>query len=172
MESHSLYAPWRMSYIRSLGKKEAGECFLCAGAASTSDEERRQRLTLWTSDRSVVLINRFPYSNGHLLIAPREHLAELDQLDDEQLLDLQKQTVKAIALLKKVLSPQGFNIGINAGQCAGAGVPGHLHQHIVPRWSGDVNFMSVIADVRVVPEAVEKLYEELMSGQSAVGSRQ
>jgi ATP adenylyltransferase len=163
MESHSLYAPWRMPYIKSLAGKEAGGCFLCEGAQASSAEEKKRRLTLWTSEHSIVLMNRFPYTNGHLMVAPREHLAELERLSADQLLDLQRQTVAAIELLKGVMSPQGFNIGINLGRCAGAGVPGHLHQHIVPRWAGDVNFMSVIADVRVVPEAVETLYDELMA---------
>ncbi len=162
MESHSLYAPWRMQYIRSLNKHDTGQCFLCAAAEADTPEQRAQRLVLWQTPHSIALINRFPYTNGHLLIAPRAHVAELSQLDDDQLLDLEKQTVAAIELLTRTMAPQGFNLGINLGRCAGAGVPGHIHRHIVPRWGGDTNFMSVIADARVIPEAIDRLYEELM----------
>src|SRR5690606_21222717 len=111
---------------------------------------RRERLVLWQSDHCLVLINRYPYTNGHLLVAPKAHVAELEDLDEPQMLDLGRQTVAAVALLRRAMSPQGFNIGINLGRCAGAGVPGHLHQHIVPRWAGDTNFMGVVAEVRVV----------------------
>ena len=111
----------------------------------------------------MVVINQYPYTNGHLLISPKAHKAEPGELTDAELLDMQKQTVRAIDLLKRWQSPQGFNIGINLGRCAGAGVPGHLHQHIVPRWAGDVNFMSVVADIRVVPQAMEVLYDELIA---------
>ncbi len=161
MANPPLHAPWRMQYIRSIDKPDAG-CFFCEAAAATSDTDRRARLVLWTSEHSVVLMNRFPYTNGHLLIAPRAHKAELEDLSDDELLDLQKQTKAAIKLLKRAVSAQGINVGINLGRCAGAGVPGHLHQHIVPRWAGDTNFMSVIGEVRIVPQAIGQLYEELI----------
>jgi ATP adenylyltransferase len=151
-----------MEYIRSLEKQDGNACFICAAAAATSPEERRQRLVLWTSDHAIVLINRFPYTNGHLLVASKSHTAELEQLSIEELTDLQVQSAQAVTLLKRALSPQGFNIGINLGRCAGAGLPGHLHQHIVPRWAGDTNFMSVVGEIRVVPQAVMQLWEELM----------
>lgn len=137
-------------------------CFLCEAVAAATAQERRERLVLWTTDHSIVLINRYPYSNGHLLIAPKAHKAELEDLSPEEMLDLNVQTSRALALLRKAQSPQGFNIGINLGRCAGAGLPGHLHQHLVPRWNGDTNFMSVVADVRVVPQAMAQLYDELM----------
>src|SRR5205814_7190054 len=101
-------------------------------------------------------------TNGHLLVAPLEHVADLDLLDAPTLLQLQEATIRCIQLLRRAMSPQGFNIGINLGRCAGAGLPGHLHQHVVPRWGGDTNFMSVVGDVRVVPEAADKLWDELM----------
>ena len=160
---HPLHAPWRMEYIRSLEKPEEGECFLCAAAAATDADEKRRRLVLWTTPHSVVLINRYPYTNGHLLIAPREHLAELELLSDDVANDLQRQTIRAVQLLKRAISPQGFNLGINIGRCAGAGLPGHVHQHVVPRWNGDTNFMSVIGEVRVVPQAMGQLWEELIA---------
>jgi ATP adenylyltransferase len=150
-----------MDYIRSLDKPEGDGCFLCAAAAATTEQEKRQRLVLWTTPHTVVLINRFPYTNGHLLVAPRAHVADLELLDDAASADLQRQTVRAIQLLKRAVSPQGFNIGINLGRVAGAGLPGHVHQHVVPRWGGDTNFMSVVGEVRVVPQAMSQLYEEL-----------
>jgi ATP adenylyltransferase len=161
MES-SLYAPWRMEYIRSLDKTRSDECFLCLAAKASTDAERRQRLVLWTTPFSVVVINKFPYSNGHILVSPIAHKAELQDLSKEELLDLQEQTASVLTLLKRAISAQGFNIGINLGRCAGAGLPGHIHQHVVPRWAGDINFMSVVGDVRVVPQAMEQLYDELI----------
>ena len=162
MQSRPLFAPWRMDYIKSVVKGEDGEqCFLCQAAAAASDAERRQRLTLWTTDHMAVVINRYPYTNGHLLIAPIAHKAELEELTEAEQLDLQRQTGEAVKLLRRAMSPQGFNIGINIGRCAGAGLPGHLHQHVVPRWNGDTNFMGVVGEVRVVPQAMSQLYDEL-----------
>lgn len=158
----SIQAPWRMPYIRSLEKPAGGACFLCEAAAAKTEAEKRTRLVLWTTEFSVVVINQFPYTNGHLLVSPRAHKAEPGELSHLELLDMQQQTVRAIDLLKRVQSPQGFNLGINLGRCAGAGVPGHLHQHIVPRWAGDVNFMSVVGNIRIIPQAMETLYEELI----------
>ncbi|MEM6560466.1 MAG: HIT domain-containing protein [Planctomycetota bacterium] len=171
----NLQAPWRMAYIRSLEKAPeltdpllaaCGGCFLCAAArydeADEPEEEAiRNRLVLWRSDFCVCLINRYPYTNGHLMIAPRRHEAFLENLDADEAADLHTQTVRAIELLKAVMHPQGFNVGINLGSAAGAGVPGHLHRHIVPRWGGDANFMSVVGNVRVVPEAVEETWRIL-----------
>jgi ATP adenylyltransferase len=161
MDKPVLFAPWRLDYIRSLEKQDDEACFLCL-AANAPAEDRAGRLVLWQSNRSVVLMNRYPYTNGHLLVAPLAHKADLGDLDDEELCDLQRQTVLATDLLRKAMSPQGFNIGINLGRCAGAGVPGHLHQHIVPRWNGDGNFMTVVGDIRIVPQATEQLYAELL----------
>ena len=162
MASEQLFAPWRIDYIRSLAQPESDKCFLCEAGAATGEQDRRARLVLWTSELSVVLINRYPYTNGHLLIAPKAHIADLEALSPEQQTDLMVQTTRSIELLKRAMSPQGFNVGINLGRCAGAGVPGHVHQHVVPRWNGDTNFMSVVGCVRVVPQACEQLYEELM----------
>ena len=164
MAHTALQAPWRMDYIRSLQRPPENEpCFLCVAAVAESDEQRRQSLVLWKTAWSVVLINRFPYTNGHLLIAPLAHKPDLEDLGPEQKLDLTEQTTQAVRLLRRAVSAQGFNIGINLGRCAGAGVPGHLHQHVVPRWAGDVNFMSVVGEVQVVPEAASQLYKELLA---------
>jgi ATP adenylyltransferase len=169
MGRSSLFAPWRMDYIRSLGKPEGKGCFLCEAAAAESDAEKAERLVLWKSRDSVVLMNRFPYTNGHLLIAPRAHKAETEELSSEEKLDLMEQTDQTIRLLKRAVSAQGFNVGMNLGRCAGAGLPGHLHQHVVPRWGGDVNFMSVVGEIQVVPEAITKLYQELMMVRGGMG---
>ena len=167
-QSRSLYAPWRMDYIRSLHKPAADDCFLCAAAAAATDDDRRARLVLWQTDHSVVLINRYPYTNGHLLVAPRAHKPDLDELTEAEQLDLVRQTTEAVALLRRAVSAQGFNVGINLGRCAGAGVPGHLHQHVVPRWAGDTNFMGVVGEVRVIPQAISQLYAELLSVRAAM----
>jgi ATP adenylyltransferase len=163
MSERPLNAPWRMDYIRSLEKSSDSECFLCAAAAATTDTEKRDRLVLWSSQHCVVLINRYPYTNGHLLIAPKAHIAELEQLPEDVANDLTKQSTRGLMLLKRAISPQGFNLGINLGRCAGAGLPGHIHQHVVPRWGGDTNFMSVVGEVRVVPQAMSQLYDELLA---------
>ena len=162
MENKNVYAPWRMEYIRTLEKPDGDACFLCLAAAATTTDEKRNRLVLWTTEQNIVLINRYPYTNGHLLIAPRAHKADMEQHTDEEHLDMQRQTTRAVKLLKRAVSAQGFNLGINLGRAAGAGLPGHVHQHVVPRWSGDTNFFSVVGDVRVVPQAMSQLYEELM----------
>ena len=162
MAATALFAPWRMDYIRSLGgdRKDDG-CFLCAAAAADDDAARRDRLVLWRTDHVVVLLNRYPYANGHLLVAPRRHLADLEELSPAELADVGVQTTDVVRLLKSAVSAQGFNVGINLGRIAGAGVPGHLHQHVVPRWGGDTNFMHVVGEVSVVPETTRRLWEEL-----------
>jgi ATP adenylyltransferase len=107
-------------------------------------------------------MNRYPYTNGHLLVAPRAHKPELEAFTPDEQLDLTQQTTRAVALLKRAVSAQGFNIGINIGRCAGAGLPTHLHQHVVPRWAGDVNFMHVVGEISVIPEAMSQLHTELV----------
>jgi len=151
-----------MDYIRSLGAPQEKGCFLCLAAGAESEAEMAERLVLWKTQDSVVLMNRFPYTNGHLLIAPKTHKAETEELSSGEKLDLMEQTDQAIRLLKRAVSAQGFNVGINLGRCAGAGLPGHLHQDVVPRWGGDVNFMNVVGEIQVVPEAITKLYQELL----------
>jgi len=163
MDDAILYAPWRMEYIRGLIKPSGDDgCFICQAAAATSDDERRQRLVLWSTEHVVVMLNRFPYANGHLLVAPRAHKADPEELTDSEHLEISREVTEGIRLLRRAVSAQGFNVGINLGRCAGAGVPGHLHWHIVPRWAGDVNFMGVVGEVRIIPEAMSEMYRELM----------
>jgi ATP adenylyltransferase len=166
----SLHAPWRMEYIRSLEKnRDNAPCFLCQAAEADEANYRRLHI-LWKTDLTIVLLNLFPYTNGHLLIAPKAHEPEIENLSTEQAADLQVQTIQAVQLLKRALSPQGFNIGINLGRCAGAGLPAHIHQHIVPRWAGDTNFISIVGEVRVVPEAIDRVYEQLMDVRKQMSS--
>ncbi|MCC6241013.1 MAG: HIT domain-containing protein [Phycisphaerales bacterium] len=162
-ENSSLQAPWRIDYIRSLDRPDPDECFLCKAAQAADEASRRQCLVLWQSKYSVVMLNRYPYTNGHVLVAPCGHKADLDELNEVEIADVMQQTALVVRLLRRAVSAQGFNIGINLGRVAGAGVPGHLHQHIVPRWGGDINFMGIVGKVQVVPQALEQLYDELIT---------
>jgi ATP adenylyltransferase len=172
MQTPPLYAPWRMEYIRSLSQQGSDGCFLCqaVAAVNSGDPARlRQSLVLWSSEQSIVMMNLYPYANGHLLVAPRAHKSELEQFSPDEHLDLSRQTAAGVRLLKRAVSAQGFNIGINLGRVAGAGLPGHVHQHIVPRWGGDTNFMTIVGETRVIPQAVSQLYEELLRVREEIG---
>lgn len=153
----NLWAPWRIEYIREL--EEKSECFLCDYASNASGDE--ENLVLWRTAKSVVVFNRFPYNNGHLMIAPIRHIGGLDEADDEELLELMKLTRDCKKVLSAAISPHGFNVGINFGRCAGAGLPGHVHIHIVPRWDGDTNFMAVCGDTDVISQSLVELYGQL-----------
>jgi ATP adenylyltransferase len=149
-----IWAPWRMTYINN-NTPEHG-CIFCPSGYGD-----RERLILKRSDKSLMMLNRYPYTGGHLMVAPLHHTAELDDLDDVELLDLIRLVRKAKSLLQRVAKPDGFNIGLNLGTAAGAGVKDHLHIHIVPRWNGDSNFMTVVGDVRVIPEGLMVAYDQL-----------
>jgi ATP adenylyltransferase len=157
-----------MEYLRSLDKSGSAECFLCRAAASADAAARRQTLLLWSTDLSIVVMNRYPYANGHLLVAPREHTPELEELSEPQQLDLSRQTTTAVRILKRAVSAQGFNIGMNLGRVAGAGLPGHVHQHIVPRWGGDINFINIVGETHIVPQALSQLYDLLLREWTAM----
>lgn len=152
-----LWAPWRMEYVGS--GDVGGECIFCPADDRSRDEER---LILFIGDRSIVLMNRFPYINGHLLIAPVRHVSTLNSLLPEEKLNLITVVEKSIDALKEVMSPDGFNVGMNLGKAAGAGVEDHIHFHIVPRWSGDTNYMTVLEEVRVIPEHIHTTYQKLL----------
>jgi ATP adenylyltransferase len=156
-----LFAPWRMEYIKGVDE-DSDECFLCAAAAAgDGTDEARHRLVVGRSELSVAVLNKFPYNNGHMLVAPAAHVSDLADLSDEALVDLMRLTVRMQATLQQVVSPHGFNMGLNIGRVAGAGLPGHLHFHVVPRWDGDTNFMPVLADVKVIPQHLDELYAKL-----------
>jgi len=157
-----IWAPWRMSYLNN-NTPDHG-CIFCP--SETGD---RERLILTRSDRSLLMLNRYPYTGGHLMVAPLRHTAGLDDLDDAEVLDLMYLLRKGKALLQRVAKPDGFNIGINLGKAAGAGVVEHLHIHIVPRWNGDSNFMTVVGDVRVIPEGLLACYDQLAAALEVEG---
>ena len=176
MTIETLWAPWRLAYVQGHEKTAAleqpeplawrpgadRECFLCRAAAVARSAHRALGV-LGTTPHSLVVTNRFPYSNGHLLVAPLDHRAGLAALSPDQLLDLQHEIVRWCGVIERTMQAQGFNIGLNLGSVAGAGVPGHLHWHIVPRWHGDVNFMPTTAGVRVLPQALDSLWEQLVT---------
>jgi ATP adenylyltransferase len=144
------------------GAPERAACFLCeAAAAQPGTDLARQRLLLVHDQRGVIVLNRYPYTTGHLLAAPAEHLADLTDLSPDQRAGLMELTALAEQVTRLAFGPQGINVGINIGRCAGAGLPGHLHVHIVPRWNGDTNFMSIVGQVRVIPQAIEESYAVL-----------
>lgn len=167
----NLWAPWRSQYIHGLGEKpgpEAGDdCFLCRYAANPDQDEANH--VLWRSDCCLTTFNTFPYCNGHLLIAPLAHVPTLDELDDAALSNLFRTVRDAQRLLAATTSAHGYNVGMNFGRCAGAGLPGHLHVHIVPRWDGDTNFMSVFADTRVISESMDALRERMRQVTDQLG---
>ena len=150
-----LWSPWRLEYLTA---PKAEGCVFCHALRSDQD---RENLVLLRGQRAFLILNRFPYNNGHLLIAPNAHKADLTDLDDAELDELIRLTRDTERLLSRAISPHGFNIGINLGRCAGAGVPGHLHIHIVPRWNGDTNFMPVTGNTKVIGQSLDALYDLL-----------
>lgn len=168
-----LWAPWRMAYLQGTATETAAapmptawrpgadeRCFLCRAAATDGRHDRALGVVERTA-RGLVIVNRYPYGGGHLLLAPLDHRATLGALTDDVLLDLQRQLARWIGVLERSLQAQGFNVGLNLGSVAGAGVPGHLHWHLLPRWQGDVNFMPALAEVRVISQALDALWEQL-----------
>ncbi len=152
-----LWAPWRLEYIA--GEKTEG-CIFCV--FPSQDDDRKNRI-LYRGEHAFVIMNAFPYSNGHLLVVPYCHISDLTELNDEQSLELMQLVKKSICVLKEAFRPDGINVGVNQGTAAGAGIADHVHLHIVPRWNGDTNFMPVFADVKVIPEALETTYDKLKS---------
>jgi ATP adenylyltransferase len=154
-----LWAPWRMSYI--LSDKNQG-CIFCEMPKQRKNRDR-DNLILYRSSHNFVIMNRYPYNNGHLMVVPYLHTPSLDGLTDEALLDFMKVTQHSINSLQKVLMPEGFNMGINIGKIAGAGMEDHIHLHMVPRWAGDTSFMTVLDEVRVIPEHIMDTYDKLFA---------
>lgn len=171
MERNNLWAPWRIRYVQGLvkgpesgkqdqaQKPDGGECFICNNLGNPKADV--DNLVLWRTDKCIVLLNRYPYNNGHLLIAPNRHMADLNTATDEELLDMTKLIRESQKALSLAIKPHGFNVGMNFGRCAGAGLPGHLHIHVVPRWQGDTNFMDVCADIEVISQSMAELLDLL-----------
>lgn len=148
-----LWAPWRMTYIRGESEVPASGCVFCLPEETAGD---RDRLVLHRGAHAFVIMNKYPYTNGHLMVAPYRHTADPGALSEAETLEMHQLLVRARDVLRATAAPHGFNIGMNLGQIAGAGVADHLHLHLVPRWSGDTNFMPVFADVRVIPQHLEE----------------
>ncbi len=155
-----LWAPWRLSYVARAQKTPEGDpCFFCRGLTEQND---RDNLIVLRKPLSVVVLNRYPYNNGHLLVAPNAHKGELQDLTPEESLELMQVTQLMVQTLQETIKAEGFNVGLNLGRVAGAGLPGHIHWHIVPRWNGDTNFMPVFSDVKVIVQSLDSLYDLLM----------
>lgn len=169
-----LWAPWRMAYVTSSDKEKPASkktklkflpnadenCFICQGAVCPK-KEFGERFILQRTELVIVLLNRFPYNNGHLLVAPRRHVARLDLLSPEEWKELSDKLTFWTTKIEKIMNCDGFNVGLNLGRVAGAGLPGHLHWHIVPRWNGDTNFITTIGSTKAIPQSLESLWEIL-----------
>jgi ATP adenylyltransferase len=151
----TLWAPWRMTYI---GGPRPGGCFFCEIAGEDAD---RRNLILCRGPLTYVVMNRYPYNNGHLMVVPYSHTGRLDDFSDRESLAVIHSAQRATRILRDAFGAEGFNLGFNLGQVAGAGVADHVHLHIVPRWGGDTNFMPVLADIKVMPEHLESTYDKL-----------
>lgn len=153
-----LWSPWRMEYIRSAVIGEPDGCFLCDALAGSDDAAT---LILARAERAFVILNAYPYNPGHLLVAANRHVGELEELAADELADVDALLQRSIRAVRASSQPDGFNVGINLGRVAGAGIPGHLHWHVVPRWNGDTNFMPVVGGTKVLPELLAETYARL-----------
>jgi ATP adenylyltransferase len=151
-----LWAPWRMEYI---GGEQPPGCLFCR--VIENPDHADAGLVVWRPEEAIVIMNKFPYNPGHTIVAPRAHVPSLENLDDNQTRHLMRSVRRTIEVLRTTLTPDGFNVGANIGRAAGAGIPDHVHAHVVPRWNGDTNFMAVIDDVKVVPEALAQTAAKL-----------
>lgn len=158
-----LYAPWRMEYI---GGPEPDGCLFCR-VREAAEERDRENLVLWRGPEALVMLNRYPYNSGHVMVAPRAHASSLEDLSDPQALALHRGLALALRVLREVSAPHGFNVGANLGRVAGAGIPDHVHLHAVPRWTGDTNFLPVLGETKVVNEHLERTWEKLRAAFSA-----
>ncbi len=156
--SKNIWAPWRIEYINSLSEGE-GECFMCRYRDEI--EKDKENFVLWRGKRSFAMLNRFPYTGGHTMIAPYDHVGDLDKLDEQTMLEMFGFMRDIQKILTRAIRAHGFNIGMNINRCAGAGLPDHIHLHIVPRWQGDTNFMAVFGGSRVISQSLEELYDLL-----------
>lgn len=176
MSKDAIWAPWRMGYIHTLVSEERQEgfgrergCFLCEAASpDLTPEAGRDMLLLARNELSLLMLNRYPYANGHLLVAARVHAPDISDLSAEHRASMMEHVNLGCRLLRLAMNCHGINVGMNLGRVAGAGVPGHAHIHLVPRWHGDINFMEVVGDVRVIPQALEDSYASLLDALEMV----
>ena len=161
MANYRIWAPWRLEYVKNASKDNEDECIFCAKPGADDDEAS---LIVHRGERCFVILNKFPYTNGHLMVAPYEHSPALQELDPGTVAEMMSLAQAAMRRLEQVYSPQGYNLGVNQGRIAGAGVEGHIHLHVVPRWGGDTNFMPVLGDTRVMPQTLQDSYAALRGG--------
>ena len=159
MANHRIWAPWRLRYVSNARKQD--ECVFCA---KPDDGNDREALIVHRGESCFVILNLYPYTSGHLMVAPFEHLGKLQEIDAAVTAEMMDLAQQAIRKMESVYEPEGFNVGVNQGRVAGAGVEGHIHLHVVPRWAGDNNYMPVIADTRVMPQSLEETYDALQGG--------
>ena len=153
--TRQVWAPWRLEYVQSADEQPG--CVFCLAR----DGDDADRLVVHRGERAFVLLNKYPYASGHLMVAPSRHVGDFTELDDDEALEVHRLAAQAVAALRRTYAPDGFNLGWNLGRVAGAGVVDHVHLHVVPRWSGDTNFMPVLADVKVIPEHLATTRERL-----------
>jgi len=153
-----LWAPWRMEYIGQAREGKDQGCLFCEKPKEGNDEKA---LIVARSELSFAMLNRYPYNSGHLMVAPLRHVGELEGVEDDESLDMQRLMQRCVKALNEAMQPDGFNIGMNLGTVAGAGIPDHLHWHVVPRWTGDTNFMPVLTETKVLPSLLEDSYRLL-----------
>lgn len=169
MGHDQLWAPWRLAYVKGDKREEPArpvtllpggddKCFLCRAVADTDD---RENLIVHRGPRTFAILNRFPYNNGHLMISPHRHLGRLDEIDADTHAEAIATIIRVTQAMERLMNAHGFNVGLNLGRAAGAGLPGHLHWHVVPRWDGDTNFMPVLTDAKVVSQSLDSLWELL-----------
>jgi len=151
-----LWAPWRIQYV---GVEQRPGCLFCRVIENPDDPDAE--LVVWRPEGAIVLLNKFPYNPGHVMVAPIQHVSTLEDLDDDQSLALMRAVRRTLTVLRSTMNPHGFNVGANIGNAAGAGIPDHIHLHVVPRWNGDTNFMAVIDDVKIINEALAQTAEKL-----------
>jgi ATP adenylyltransferase len=164
----NVWAPWRMEYIAGLEDPHGDQvCFLCDYCEKPQND--RKNHVLWRTPNTLTVLNRFPYTNGHLLVAPTMHCSQPEDLPEEVLVELMLRVRDAKHVMQQVVHAEGFNIGMNIGRCAGAGLPEHVHWHVVPRWGGDTNFMAVTGEVRVISQALEAVDEKFRALSADLG---
>lgn len=151
----NLWAPWRITYIQEHSNENG--CFLCNAVQGNRDEKH---LVVHRGKECFCILNKYPYNSGHLMVVPNKHKADISDLTGQEMLEIMELTRDMKELLTKIMKPEGFNLGINLGKSAGAGLVGHFHLHVVPRWNGDTNFMPVVSDVKIIPQSLEDLYKE------------
>ena len=155
-----LWAPWRLAYIESA--KETSTQDGCIFVDLPAEDNDRDNLVLYRGKTAFVILNAFPYTNGHLMVAPFKHTAKMSDLNDDELLEINQLLTNCLRWIDRAYGPEGYNIGVNLGHVAGAGIPTHIHWHIVPRWNGDTNFMTTVGDVRVLPQSLLESYDRLL----------